>query len=175
MDTVATSPGMIMGAVRMRRTGWLSFPFEELAGPDGPVARLGRDSALGIFFGTGRRVLLTNGIEWRIKAASLGRHIVPVIRSKTGTVAFAGPLGARRSYGITGKDFGLNLVPLGKVGLRRTPRWGLLEHETRVATVDDRTRVLTAVEPIPLAAALMAFTLITHGIPGEADLVPSAS
>jgi hypothetical protein len=27
-------------------------------------------------------------------------------------------------------------------------------------------------QPVPLAAALLCFTLIKHGVPGEANLVP---
>ena len=50
--------------------------------------------------------------------------------------------------------------------------WLLRRHEEEVATID-AARVMHTNEPVPIAAVLMAFTLIDHGIPGEAKLMPS--
>ncbi len=162
----------VMGSVQLRRVGRWKLPVEELATEDRTIAQLGRDGSLRIFFGPGRRVRLEDGTDWRIKAATLGRHIVPIISSKAGTVALSGPLHARRSYGINGKDYAYFLIPMGRSGLRRPAWWALRRHETEIAIIDDRRRVVECSEPIPVAAVVMAFTLMTHGIPGEGNLRP---
>lgn len=163
---------MVVGPINLRRIGRFRFPIAELVGEDGSLAHLGRDSSLSIFFGTGRRVRLADGTKWRIKAATSGRHIVPVLVAPNGTVAVSGPLHAKRSYGINLKDRSYTLIPATRVGMRRPGRWVLRHHEEDIGTIDDRARLLTAAEPIPIGAALMAFTLMTHGIPGEADMMP---
>lgn len=48
----------------------------------------------------------------------------------------------------------------------------LRRHEEEIAAIDYHERTVHAPEPIDVAAVIMAFTLITHGIPGEADLLP---
>ena len=125
-----------------------------------------------MFFGRGRRVQLVDGTEWRIKAMTAGPYIVPIIKARTGIVATSGPLGGRRCYGINGKHFGFVLVPLGPIRLLGQVAWLIRRHEDEVATID-AAHVMNANEPVPIAAALMAFTLIDHGIPGEAKLMPT--
>lgn len=61
---------------------------------------------------------------------------------------------------------------MGKVGFGSSGQWVLQRHETRAATIDEHDRRLEVDLPIPISAVLMAFTLITHGIPGENDLMP---
>ena len=161
---------MVDGVAERHRIGSFTFPREEIVGAGGVIAQLGRDSSLKVFFGRGRLVRLADGTEWRIKSVTSGRHIVPIIRSKAGTIATSGPLYAKRSYGINGKDYGLTLIPIGKAGWGRPSQWVLQRHETEIASLTQDS--ITAHEPIPVAAVLMAFTLITHGIPGEADLMP---
>ena len=173
METVSTRGPTIAAPCRLRRVGRFGFPVEELAGEDEVVAWLGRDGSLRMFFGPGRRVRLADGTEWRVKAATSGRYIIPIVTSASGMIAIAGPLPGKRTYGISGKDFGCNLVPLGHGGFRRPRRWALRRHETEIATIDETERAIQPVEPVPLAAAVMAFTLIRHGIPGETDLMPS--
>jgi hypothetical protein len=163
----------ISGSIRLSRVGWLRFPHYELTAEGRLVAELARDSSMWIFFGRGRRIRLADGTEWRVKAATSGRLIVPVIRSPEGTVAFSGPLHSKRSYGITGKDFAYDVIPPGRVGLRGTGVWGLRRHERDIALIDVQRRAIDAAEPIPIAAALMAFTVLAHGTPGDADLMPS--
>ncbi|NNL96597.1 MAG: hypothetical protein HKO63_00175 [Acidimicrobiia bacterium] len=161
---------MMEGTAGRHRVGSFGFPGEKIVGEQGVIAQLGRDSSLNVFFGRGRRVRLADGTEWRIKSVTSGRHIVPIIRSEAGTIATSGPLYAKRSYGINGKDYGLTLIPTGKAGWGRPAHWVLQRHETEIASVTQES--ITAHEPILVAAAVMAFTLITHGIPGEADLMP---
>ena len=166
------STATLKGSGQFRRLNRWGFPTEEFVGEDGPIAQLGRDGSMRIFFGKGRRIRLADGTEWRIKAVEEGRHIVPMVRSAAGLVAISSPLFAKRSYGINGKGYGMALVPLGKTGLRTPGLWVLRRHEEEVAAIDYHERVVHAPEPLPVAAAILAFTLITHGIPGEADLIP---
>jgi hypothetical protein len=163
---------MIAGTVALRRRSVRGFPTEELVCNGAIVAELGRDSSFWIFFGRGRRVRLADGTEWRIKSTTSGRHIVPLIRSEAGTITISGPLKAKRSYGINGKGYGYSLIPLGASGIRRSGQWSLRRHQTQIAVIEDYPRIARTEEPIPIAAVLMAFTLITHGIPGEANLIP---
>jgi hypothetical protein len=139
----------------------------------GTIARLGRDGSLRLFLGRGRRVRLADDTEWRVKATTFGPFIVPVIRASDGMVATSSPLAGRRCYGINGKAFGYVLVPLGRVRLLGRWEWAMRRHEVDVATIDTE-QVVHTVEPVPVAAVLMALTLISHGIPGESKLRPSA-
>lgn len=125
-----------------------------------------------MFFGRGRRVQLIDGTEWRIKATTVGPYIVPIIKARNGLVATSGPLGGRHCYGINGKHFGFVLIPLGPIRLFSQDAWLMRRHEDEVATID-AAHVMHTNEPIPIAAAVMAFTLIDHGIPGEAKLMPA--
>lgn len=172
MDHARVQPGLLEGSIQLRRIGGFGFPVEQLVADGEVVAELGRDSSFWIFFGRGRRVRLADGTHWRIKSTTSGRHIVPLIRSDAGLVAISGPLYAKRSYGINVKDHGYTLIPLGHTGIRRAGLWSLRRHETQVAAIEDHDRIMHATEPIPIAAALMAFTLMKHGIPGEANLMP---
>jgi hypothetical protein len=81
----------------------------------------------------------------------------------------SGPLFAKRSYGINTKDRAFTLIPVGNV---RRGIWMLRRHELEAASIDEHARVLTAAEPIPVGPVLMAFTLVSYGIPGEAELMP---
>ncbi len=163
---------VLTGTIAMRPISRFGFPAAELLSDGITVASLGRDSSVSIFFGPGRRVVLADGTEWRIKAANSSRHIVPIVKSSAGTVAFSGPLYGKRSYGITGRDYGYSLIPLGRIGLRSPGLWTLRQHETDLASIDDRTLVIETTKPIPVAAVLLAYTLVNHGIPGESDLIP---
>ena len=165
-------PTVVEGPISFRRIDRSGFPTHELDAAGRLIAWLGPDGPLRIFFGRGRRVQLVDGTEWRIKATTSGPRIVPIITAPTGLVATSGPVGGRRCYGINGQHFGFVLVPLGRVRLLGEVAWLLRRHEEEVATIDT-ARVMHTNEPVPIAAVLMAFTLIDHGIPGEAKLMPS--
>ena len=165
-------PTDVEGPIALRPVSRSGFPTHELIAAGATIARLGRDGSLRIFFGRGRRVELVDGTEWRIKATTVGPYIVPVISARTGLVATSGPVGGRRCYGINGRHFGFVLTPLGRVRLLRGVGWLMRRHQDEVATIDT-TDVMQTNEPVPIAAALMAFTLIDHGIPGEAKLMPT--
>lgn len=165
-------PNVIEGPIQLRRVGRSGFPTHELIAARVVVARLGRDGTLRTFFGRGRRVELADGTQWRIRATTAGPYIVPIIRASDGMVATSGPQAGRRCYGINGQHFGYVMVPLGRVKMFDEVSWAMRRHEVEVATID-AGGVIHTTEPIPTAAALMAFTLIAHGIPGEAKLMPT--
>lgn len=173
MDTTPSQPPRsVVGVVALRRVGRWRFPIEELVDANGTIARLGRDGSIRVLFGRGRRVQLADGTEWRIKALESGPFIAPVIMSPSGKIAGSGPLHAKRSYGINLKDQSYTLIPLGRVGMRIPRHWTLRHHDVDAATIDVVTRMADADEPVPTAAVLIAFALLTHGIPGENDLLP---
>jgi hypothetical protein len=172
MTHVSTLTSVVDDVARLERVGRFAFPVEELRVGERMLAQLGRDGALRMFFGRGRLVRLADGSEWRIRSTTSGRHIVPIITSPQGLVALSGPLYAKRSYGINGPGYGYFLVPLGHTGMRRPRAWVLRRFETDIATIDDWERRVEPREAIPLSAVLLAFALITHGIPGEASLTP---
>ncbi|NNK91261.1 MAG: hypothetical protein HKO87_02410 [Acidimicrobiia bacterium] len=165
----------VLGPVHLVRIGRVRFPVAAVIGkaPDGSAvthARLGRDGWLRVYFGPGRRVRVSDGTEWRIRATGYGPYIAPMVTNDNGKLALALPHG-KRSYGINGRDFAFNLYPAGRLGIRR-PSWVLREHETELATLDAGS--LNAQHPVPLAAALLCWTVAKFGIPGEAALeVPS--
>jgi hypothetical protein len=92
--------------------------------------------------------------------------------SLSGKIAGSGPLHAKRSYGINLKDQSYTLIPLGRVGMRIPRHWTLRHHDVDAAAIDAVMRTVDADEPVPTAALLIAFALLTHGIPGENDLLP---
>lgn len=102
-----------------------------------------------MILGRGRRIQLADGWEWRIKSTTSGRHIVPIIVSKTGTIATSGPLYAKRSYGINGPEYGSRLIPMGRVGIISSGKWELRQHEEQVALIDQSQQAVHADRPIP--------------------------
>jgi len=161
----------VLGPASIRRIGMLAFPVAVFERQDGTaeakvLARLGRDGWFRIFFGRGRRVELPDGTAWRLVAVGTGGCIVPIVLCQRGKLAVAAPHG-KRSYGINGRDYAYNLYPQGRPGLSHS-NWSLREHDTVLATFGLHS--MYADHPVPLAAALLCFTLIKYGVPGEADL-----
>ncbi|MDF1594607.1 MAG: hypothetical protein P1T08_00730 [Acidimicrobiia bacterium] len=155
----------VLGAASVRRVGVLRFPVSIVEGEDGHVlARLGRGGWFKVFFGRGRRVELPDGTAWRVTATGAGSCIVPMVTCSGGKLAVAAPHG-KRSYGINGRAYAYNIYPASQAGLRR---WSLREHETELGRFGSHS--MYASHPIPLATALLCFTLIRYGVPGDADL-----
>jgi hypothetical protein len=161
----------VSGPASLQRTGALTFPVArfvlEDGTPDGEVlATLGRTGWFRIFFGPGRRVELADGENWRIAATEEGPYIIPVVICDRGRLAAGSPQGDR-TYVVHGRDFAYNFYPAPHFG-SHAPTWTLREHERVLATFG--TRTLHAAHPVPLAVALICFTLIKYGVPGDADL-----
>jgi hypothetical protein len=164
--------GAITQVVALRRVGRWRFPVEELIADNGTIARLGRDGSIRVLLGPGRKVVLPDGTEWRIMSVASGPMITPLIMSPTGKIAGSGLLHAKRSYGINLQDISYTLIPVERIGLRRPRRWALRRAESEIAIVNAVSHTIEAIEQVPVAAVLMTFTLLKHGIPGEASLMP---
>ena len=89
-----------------------------------------------------------------------------MVTSPTGKLVVGAPNG-RRSYGVNGRDFAFNLYPGGRTDSGEAT-WQLRNHEVQIATFKKRS--MYAAHPVPVAAALMCFTLIRYGVPGGEDL-----
>ena len=172
MEAAQATDRVIEGRLAVHRVGRWRFPVTEVRVGDQSVAQLGRDGSMRVFFGPGRRIRLKDGTEWRIKSSTMGRFITPMIVSEAGKIAVSGPLYARQSYGVNGRDYGMHVIPQDRIGLRRPRMWVLRHHEIDAAHLDYFEQTVETVEPVPLSAILLAFALITHGIPGEAELTP---
>ncbi len=161
----------VIGRASIRRTRPAGFPASVFALDDGTspgrvLARLGRDGWFRVFLARGQKVVLLDGTSWRITAVAAGPYIEPVVLAETGKLAIGSPYG-KRSYHINGRDYAYNLYPSSASGARKR-FWTLREHETQMAVLSPTS--MDADYPVPLAAALLCFTLIRHGVPGEAHL-----
>ena len=76
-----------------------------------------------------------------------------------------------RSYGINGRDFAYRLFREDSGGVRKGKAWMLTDGDKRLATLTDRA--IHSEVDLPVGAAILGFTLIRYGIPGEAKLVPA--
>ncbi len=161
----------VLGRASIRRTRLAGFPasvfaFDDGTSPDKVLARLGRDGWFRVFLARGQKVELPDGTKWRITAVAAGPYIEPVVTGETGKLAIGSPYG-KRSYHINGRDYAYDLYPSSVSGARKR-FWTLREHELHMAVFGPSSMV--ANYPVPLAAALLCFTLIKHGVPGEAHL-----
>ena len=161
----------ISGSASIRRVGRFAFPVYVLVQEDGTnngriLARLGRRGWLRIFFGPGQRVELPDGTKSRVAAVEASPYIEPAVLGGGGKLVVGSPHG-KRSYRITGRDFAFRFYAAGDAR-RGKDLWTLQEHETVIATF--QANLMSARHSVPLPAALLCFTLITYGIPGEADL-----
>jgi hypothetical protein len=161
----------VLGRASIRRTRLVGFPASVFALEDGTtqgklLARLGRDGWIRVFLGRGQKVELPDGTKWRMTAVGAGPYIEPIVTSETGLVAIGSPYG-RRSYHLNGRDFAYDLYR-SSASTAGKQSWALREHERDIATFGSSS--LNAGYPVPLAAALLCFILIKHGVPGEAPL-----
>lgn len=163
----------VVGSGSLHRLGYVRFPNHAFRDDDAGlnVALLGREGFLRVYFGRGRRVELADGTRWRIQATESGQQIAPVVTSSTGKLAMASLMG-RRSYGIHGSDFAMTFFPVPGSD-HRGSHWSLWDTDQELATFGGQT--IVAATPIPLAAALLCFTLQRYGIPGESKLLPAPS
>jgi len=156
------------GAATLERAGWIGFPIWRFAGEQGPIATLGRFSALNTFFLRGQRVELAGGRRLRITAVELGgmlRVVVADEHRRRLAMASAGT----RNYAIDGLDFAFWLNPASG-GRGRAAAWDLHDSDGPAARFTRRPVVVSADRPIPVPAVLLGLLLVQFGIPGEGDL-----
>lgn len=157
----------VLGSASIRRVGRISFPVYVLDAtqpPERTFAQLGRDGWFRLYFGRGRRVELPDGKPWRIHSVETAGQLLPIVTCPDGKLAVSVSMGAR-SYGIHGRDFAYSLYR-SEPGVLGRSAWILREHETELARFG--AGGVHAERPIPLAAALLGFTLIKHGVPSDA-------
>lgn len=159
------------GAATLRRRGiWLWHRYE-LVREGEVLAELGPRSWLWIYLGPGQRVTLQGGARGRIAARPRGRLITPVLIDDGRRVVARAMPGLGGAYAVNAAGGGYQLVPHETSTWRiRSNRWELRRHDLIVADMSlSPSRVVTA-EPVPIAAVLLAFTVMALGIPGEEDL-----
>lgn len=164
--TPVASDHTLLGRAELRRIGWRRFPVNELRVEGETIARLGHLGWLRIYFGNGVAVRLEDGTPWRIRAATMGGFVCPLVVDKERRKVAVGRSGGRR-YGISGRDFGYSLNP-GAKRWRSDAQWTLRHDEQNVATVSRKPLALETVEPVHIGAALLSLVLIRYGAPDDA-------
>lgn len=155
----------LLGRAELRRVGGHRFPANEIVQEGEVVARLGPLGWLRIYLGRGSRVELADGTRWRIRSATIGGLICPLVVDAAGRkVALA--RGGTGIYGISGRDYGYTLNP-GPKRRRATSRWILRHHQDDIATVTRRPPALDATAPVHLGAVLLSLVLIKYGVPDD--------
>lgn len=156
------------GNLEMRPLGRRPFRRWELRDRSGTIAALGPRSWLWIYMGPGQRVTLADGTGGRIVGTGMHNWIIPVVTDDSGgTVARATP-GPHSSYTIDTIDEGFRLVADTPHTWRSKPdRWELSSWGEPVATFGGHPETIETRRPVPLAAVLLGFTVMSLGIPGE--------
>jgi hypothetical protein len=157
---------VVGGAVTVERDRLLRFPAYRLVAT-GLEVRLGRYSALSIYFGRGQRIDLPGDIRWRLVAIERGSHLCPVVVDRArGRLAVAAA--SAGSYGINGRDYAYTLNP-AEAGWGRPRCWDLWSGEGTQARLTRHPFVAECLGPVPLPALLLALLLTRFGIPGEGE------
>ena len=156
----------VLGTVELRRVGYWRYPVHELVQAGGVLATLGRMGWLGTYLGTGTPVELSDGTEWRIRSATIGGSVCPIVVDGERRKVAVGAAGVG-NYGITGRDFGYVLNP-GQRPRRTDAVWTVRRHEDEIGLVGRRPPWFVAAEPVHIGAVLLSFLLMRYGLPDEA-------
>lgn len=164
------------GHLEMRVSGGWPLRHWTLRSESGVVASLGVRSWLALYFGRGQHVQLPDGAGGRIVGAGMRNWIIPLLVDDRGnTVARAIP-GPHGSYTIDTIDQGFLLIPATSRTWRSKPRqWEMLSWDEVVARLTADPDTIDTLRPIPLAAVLLAFTVMNLGIPGEGGMGPQSA
>jgi len=167
------SPTDVQGSVRLVPRGRPGFPWATLVGDEGPIAAIGRYSALNIFLFRGQRIVLIDGRTWRLQGVSWHRFVCPLlIDGSRRKLATSAP--GHGGYGITCRDRGFTLLSAEKRP-GRPRRWQLQESGEPVASIRRNPYEADVLTSIPLPALLMSFGLAAFGVMGEKDLVSATA
>lgn len=165
-DQPPTAELLLTGTAEVRRARRTGFPAFHLLADGKHLASLGRFSFFNIFFGRGQRIQLANGRTWRLGAVTVGPNICPLITNEQGRRVSQATL-RHGSYGINGREYGYVLKPDEAPRWGRENRWVLIQRTEELAHLRRRPRRVSTIQPVPVAAALLAFVLMDVGIPGE--------
>lgn len=155
-----------MGEVTLRRVGVFRFPVWELVDEGETVARMGRISWWSIYFGFGQKVHLANGSVWRVRSVESNGMISALIVNADGLKVALGSVGAS-GYLILGKDYSYKLLPGRANSIVLPNEWFLNTDDEVFARIRRHPTRITAVSPVPVAAAVLAMVLVRLGIPGD--------
>ena len=156
----------LTGTAQVRRIGLWSFPVYELVQGNAVLARMGRFGWLSIFLGSGQRIELANGSNWRIASVGFRGTIRPRVVNAQGQRVAVSSLAAKH-YGINGKDYGYMLYPADSHWFGQSNAWVIGDRDTELARVLPHPLSIEAVEPVPLSAVFLSLVLVRYGIPGE--------
>jgi hypothetical protein len=156
----------LLGEATLRRTRLLGFPAYELSQDGEAIASLGRFGWFRILVGSGQRIELADGHQWRIRSMGVGGSIQPLVVDSTGRKVAVASLGAGY-YGISGPDYAHVLFSLAPRGFTRADRWMLRDFDEELAVITRSPLRVEAFRPVHLAAVFLTFTLLRYGIPGE--------
>ena len=160
-----STPTITVGSLENVRA--IGFPHARLVF-DGSHAELGRLSWFSVFLGRGRRIRLTDGQRWRLRATNRTRFVCPVVVDGDGA-RLAVSMPGDGNYAIDTRDRNFSLNPLdGKP--RRANHWILSENDEPEAKMTKRPFTIEATTPIPLAVVLLCEVLMKFGALGENEL-----
>lgn len=162
----------LLGEANVRRIGRWAFPVHELTQDGEALALLGRTGWFKIYFGSGQRIELADGVRWQIRSVRVGSTVCPVIRDASGRkVAIAGI-----RHGTYGINTAHNAYVFYAAEPRRLGRWSwmLRDFEDELAVVTRSPLSIEAQQPIPFGVVFLCFVLARYGILGEsAPTLPS--
>lgn len=159
------SAHLIVGNSRLRRVGAVGFPVWELTNEGEVLARLGRLSWWSIYFGFGVRVEVAGEEPAKLRSYENSGMVNAVLlngdgqRLSVGSVAVSG-------YGIHGREFNYLLFPNRRDSLADND-WTLSSTHAELGRLTRSPMTLDALAPVPVEAAIIAFTLLRVGIPGD--------
>lgn len=156
----------LIGRATVRRVGRWAFPTHELKQDGRAMTRLGRTGSLRIYMGSGQRIEIPTGEQWRLRAIGSGGSAYPAIVDSFGLkIAVAGS--RHGAYAINGKDYAYALSPAEKPLLGTANKWILREFEDELATITRSPLSVDAELPVQLGAVLLSFALVRYGLPYE--------
>jgi hypothetical protein len=156
----------VTGRATVRRVGRRGFPTHEVTQEGIAVALLGRTGWFKIYMGSGQRIEIPTGEQWRVRSIGHGGSAYPVIVNSLGQkIAMAGS--RHGAYAINGKEYACTLYPAEKPLLGTANKWILRQFEDELATITRSPLSVDAVLPVHLGAVLLSFTLVRFGLPDQ--------
>lgn len=164
---------LMVGEAWLRRVGAFRFPVWDLVNEEETLARLGRISWWSIYFGFGQKVQLGDGSVWKVRSVESNGMVSALVVNSAGLKVALGSTGAS-GYLIVGKDFSYKLIPLRSHTIMTPNEWILSSGDAICARLQRHPLRITALAPIPVAAAVISIALVRVGIPGDKKMAFSS-